>query len=68
MSELRKSDHLRIKQGAHTPVQGSRGDSPISKEGSYLADKIPSHFLGGFRQQLSELSSTGRMSLWAAGY
>lgn len=39
----------------------------LCKGGSYLADKILFHFLGGFHQRLSELSSTENMSLWAAG-
>ena len=39
----------------------------LFKGGSYLADKILFHFLGGFHQQLSGLSSTEHMSLWAAG-
>lgn len=46
---------------------GFQGGHTIFEVISYLADKTPSRFLGGFPQQLSELSSTGHMSLWAAG-
>lgn len=46
---------------------GIQGGLPISAFVSYPADKIPSHFRGGFRQRPSVLSSTGRISLCAAG-
>lgn len=47
--------------------EGFQGRHTIFEVVSYLADKTPSRFLGGFPQQLLELSSTGHMSLWAAG-
>lgn len=67
MNELEKLIiSMPVVVGVYTHV-GIQGGCTTFKVASYLADKIPSCFLAGFHQQLSELSSIGHMSLWAAG-